>query len=145
MWWIKGSATLSILAEAIMQERWNVGMGCHIMGNKCNHSLWSIGVRGLHGLTKVFNYTWMNQAITHKSISFIHCTSDVSVTQLRRLNKEKGLQMCGWQRAHRSYLGVELWELLFIQVSLSVDTSFIAELKEKNNEHKTKEIYINSL
>lgn len=31
-----------------------------------------------------------------------------------------------------SYLGVELRQLLFINVSLGVDTSFIAELKHKN-------------
>lgn len=34
-----------------------------------------------------------------------------------------------------SYLGVELRQLLFIKVSLCVDTSFIAELKHKNK-HK---------
>lgn len=34
-----------------------------------------------------------------------------------------------------SYLGVELRQLLFIEVSLCVDTSFIAELKHKNK-HK---------
>ena len=44
-----------------------------------------------------------------------------------------------------SYLGVELRQLLFIQVSLSVDTSFIAELKHnrsKQREHVISFVFV---
>lgn len=56
----------------------------------------------------------------------------VSFTRFRGLHKAQALQMSGWQGAQLfwSYLGVEFRQLLFIQVSLGVDTSFIAELKQ---------------
>lgn len=37
-----------------------------------------------------------------------------------------------WWTSHGSYLGVKFRQLLFINVSLGVDTSLIAELKHKN-------------
>lgn len=58
-------------------------------------------------------------------------------TQLKLSRCQSDSVQCVW-----SYLGVELRQLLFIEVTLGVDTSFIAELKHNKNKHKRLSCFI---